>query len=58
VLHVYGQPEDPAYLSLQVEFADQNAWFSVRKLGGRTHFAMIETPEEVAAAIDAFVAGR
>jgi pimeloyl-ACP methyl ester carboxylesterase len=58
VLHVYGQPEDPAYLSRQRELAEQNAWFSVRKLSGRSHFAMIETPEEVAAAIEQFVAGR
>jgi alkanesulfonate monooxygenase SsuD/methylene tetrahydromethanopterin reductase-like flavin-dependent oxidoreductase (luciferase family) len=56
VLHLYGQPEDPAYLALQEGFADRHPWFSVRRLGGRTHFAMIETPAEVAAAIDEFVA--
>ncbi len=58
VLHVYGQPEDPGFLAVQEEFAGEHPWFGVRKLDGRTHFAMIETPEEVAAAIEGFVAGR
>jgi hypothetical protein len=30
---------------------------TARKLPGRTHFAMIENPAEVAAAIEMFVAG-
>ena len=55
VLHLYGQPHDPAFLAAQEDFAAANAWFSVRKLPGSTHFAMIETPEEVADAIEAFV---
>ena len=55
VLHVYGQPHDPAFLSAQEDFAAAHDWFSVRKLGGSTHFAMIEAPEEVADAIEAFV---
>jgi pimeloyl-ACP methyl ester carboxylesterase len=57
VLHLYGQPEDPAFLAAQEEFAGGNAWFAVRKLGAHTHFAMIETPNDVAAAIEEFVAG-
>jgi pimeloyl-ACP methyl ester carboxylesterase len=57
VLHLYGQPGDPAFLAAQAEFAARHPWFTVRKLPGQTHFAMIETPEEVAAAIEAFVAG-
>jgi pimeloyl-ACP methyl ester carboxylesterase len=56
VLHVYGQPQDRAFLAAQEEFAAANPWFQVRKLSGETHFAMIETPAEVADAIEAFVA--
>jgi pimeloyl-ACP methyl ester carboxylesterase len=56
VLHIYGQPHDPAYLALQEEFADGHDWFSVRKLDAITHFAMLEQPEHVAAAIEEFVA--
>jgi pimeloyl-ACP methyl ester carboxylesterase len=55
VLHLYGQPQDPAFLAAQEEFAASRPWFTVRKLGGVTHFAMIETPEAVAEAIDEFV---
>jgi pimeloyl-ACP methyl ester carboxylesterase len=57
VLHLYGQPQDPAFLAAQEEFAASNPWFAVRKLPGLTHFAMIETPELVAEAIDEFVEG-
>lgn len=56
VLHVYGQPADPAFLAAQEELAAAHPWFTVRKLPGVTHFAMIETPAEVAGAIEDFVA--
>ena len=39
----------------QEAFAQEHPWFTVRKLPGVTHFAMIETPELVAEAIDEFV---
>jgi pimeloyl-ACP methyl ester carboxylesterase len=55
VLHLYGQPHDPAFLAAQEEYAAAHDWFSVVKLGGWTHFAMIETPLEVADAIEAVV---
>ena len=55
VLHLYGQPHDPAFLAAQEQYAAEHDWFAVRKLGGSTHFAMIETPHEVAAAIEGFV---
>lgn len=58
VLHVYGQPQDPAFLAAQEEPAASHDWFTVRKLPGLTHFAMIETPAEVAAEIEAFVAAH
>jgi pimeloyl-ACP methyl ester carboxylesterase len=57
VLHVYGQPQDPAFLAAQQEFAAGHEWFGVQKTSGVTHFAMIETPTDVARAIDAFVTG-
>ena len=56
VLHLYGQPEDRAFLAAQESFAGSHPWFSVEKLPVRSHFAMIERPEEVAAAIESFVA--
>ena len=56
VLHVYGQPHDPAFLAAQKDFAAKHPWFTVRELPGVTHFAMIETPTQVAEAIEAFVA--
>jgi len=56
VLHAYGQPQDPAFLAAQEAFAAEHPWFTVRKLSGSTHFAMIETPAEVAEAIQSFVA--
>ena len=56
VLHLYGQPHDPAYLEAQQEFARAHPWFRVRRLDARTHFSMIEAPADVADAIEAFVA--
>lgn len=55
VLHIYGQPQDPVFLERQQEFGAGHEWFAVRKMPGVTHFAMIETPGDVARAIDAFV---
>jgi pimeloyl-ACP methyl ester carboxylesterase len=57
VLHAYGQPADPAFLAAQEAFASEHPWFTVRKLPGISHFAMIETPELVATAIEEFVSG-
>lgn len=52
VLHLYGQPATPEYLDVQQRFAAEHDWFSVRRLDARTHFSMIEAPEEVARAIE------
>lgn len=52
VLHVYGQPPAPEYLQAQQEFAAEHDWFTVRRIGARTHFSMLEAPAEVATAID------
>ena len=55
VLHVYAQPDDPAYLAAQQDVAARNDWFHVVKLQAQTHFPMFEVPGELVKAIDAFV---
>ena len=55
VLHLYGQPRDPAFLEAQEAFAAEHPWFAVEQLPGVTHFAMIETPDLVAGAIESFL---
>ena len=56
VLHLYGQPQDPAFFQAQEEFATRHPWFRVERVPAETHFAMVETANEAAAAIEAFVA--
>jgi pimeloyl-ACP methyl ester carboxylesterase len=55
VLHVYGQPRDPAFLAAQEALAAEHPWFTVHQTPGVTHFAMLEGAEEVAATISSFV---
>lgn len=55
-LHVYAQPTDDGFLRAQQSFAADNPWFAVRRVHGRSHFPTIESPGEVAAAIEEFVA--
>jgi pimeloyl-ACP methyl ester carboxylesterase len=57
VLHLYGQPDAQDYLDAQQRFASAHSWFTVRRVPARTHFSMIETPAEVAAAIEEFASG-
>src|ERR1041385_2342356 len=57
VLHLYGQPQDPAFFGAQEEFAAQHPWFQVERVPAQTHFAMVEPAKEAAGAIEAFVAG-
>lgn len=56
VLHLYAQPEDPGYLAAQQSFAADHDWFQVSKLDARSHFPMYEVPDEMAEAIERFVA--
>lgn len=58
VLHLYGQPRDPSYLARQQAFAADHPWFEVTQVGARSHFSMIEVPDEAVAAIDAFLAAE
>jgi pimeloyl-ACP methyl ester carboxylesterase len=57
VLHLYGQPQDPAFFQAQEEFAARHAWFGVQRVPAQTHFAMVETAKEASVAIEAFAAG-
>jgi hypothetical protein len=56
-LHLYAQPADPAYLAAQERFAAEQPWFRVQRLDARSHFPTFEVPGDIAAAIEAFVAG-
>ena len=56
VMHLYAQPADPGFLQTQETFAAANPWFSVRRLNAKSHFPMLEVPEEMANAIESFVA--
>lgn len=56
VLHLYAQPEDPGYLAAQESFGAEHSWFQVRKLQARSHFPLLEVPDEMATAIEQFVA--
>jgi pimeloyl-ACP methyl ester carboxylesterase len=55
-LHLYAQPEDPGYLKAQQSFTAAHPWFHVRKLEARSHFPLFELPDEMARAIERFVA--
>lgn len=54
LLHIYAQPDEPAYLDAQKEFAASHPWFQVVKLPARTHFPMFETPSDLVNAINSF----
>jgi pimeloyl-ACP methyl ester carboxylesterase len=55
VLHVYGQPPAPEYLSAQEAFASEHPWFVVRRVQAVSQFPTLEAPEETAAVIGEFV---
>ncbi len=57
-LHLYALPKDEAYREAQESFAKRHPWFHVRRLGGKTHFPPLETPDAVAAAIEEFLVAR
>ena len=55
-LHMYAQPVDPGYLAAQRSFAAEHPWLDVAKLEARSHFPMLEVPNEMATRIDEFIA--
>ncbi|HET6202429.1 MAG TPA: alpha/beta hydrolase [Planctomycetota bacterium] len=54
-LHLYAQPTEAGYLDAQESFASRNPWIRVTRLEGKTHFPVLETPDAVAEAIEAFL---
>jgi pimeloyl-ACP methyl ester carboxylesterase len=56
VSHMYAQPEDSGYLAAQRSFGAAHPWFQVSQLEARSHFPMLEVPDEMATAIERFVA--
>ncbi len=55
-LHLYAQPADPEFLHAQENFAALNPWFTVKKVNAKSHLSMLEAPEDMAAAIESFLA--
>ena len=58
VMHLYAQPADPGFLQAQETFAVANPWFSVQKLNAKSHFPMLEVPEDMAKVIESFVSQK
>ncbi|MDT4912445.1 MAG: hypothetical protein QOC66_1573 [Pseudonocardiales bacterium] len=58
VLHLYGQPRDDEFLAAQQAYADTHPWFAAHRLEASSHFPCLEVPEQVAAAIEQFLAVR
>lgn len=56
VLHLYAQPDDPAFLAAQQSFSVEHPWFQVCKVQAQSHFPLIEAPDEIASTIEQFVA--
>jgi pimeloyl-ACP methyl ester carboxylesterase len=56
VMHIYAQPTDSGFLQAQQAFAAANPWFSVRRLAAKSHFPMLEVPQEIAGAIESLLA--
>lgn len=56
VLHLYAQPDDPAYLAAQQSFSAAHRWFQVRNVQARSHFPLLEAPDDMATVIEGFVA--
>ena len=55
VLHAYGHPRAPEYLSGQESFARDHPWFAVRRLEAVSHFPTLEAPDGTARAIREFI---
>lgn len=55
VLHLFAQPGDPEFFSAQQSFRTAHPWFHVHKVQARSHFPLLEAPDEMAAVIERFV---
>lgn len=56
ILHLYSQPDDPGYLQGQLDYAGANPWYKVQKLSAHSHFPTLESADEIAQAMEEFVA--
>ena len=56
VLHLCVPAPQPQAWIAQEEFAVSHPWFEPHRLSARSHFPMLEIPEEIARLIEAFVA--
>lgn len=56
VLHLYAQPSDPVYWQAQQTFAESHPWFRAERVNAVSHFPMLEEPDDMAKAIEGFVA--
>ena len=54
-LHLFAQPQDPAYLEAQHRFAADHPWFAAERLEAKSHFPMFEVPDTIARWIEDFV---
>jgi len=54
VLHLYSQPNDPAFDDMQTVFALKHPWYRFQRLDAQTHFGMFELPDQMAALIAEF----
>lgn len=54
--HLYCQPPAPEFLVAQQAFAAAHPWFKAQRLEAHSHFPMFEIPDEIAEAIETFVA--
>lgn len=55
-LHLYAQPDDPAFLDAQQRFAADHPWFQVEKLDAVSHFPIFEASEAIAEHLSRFTA--
>jgi pimeloyl-ACP methyl ester carboxylesterase len=56
-LHLYAQPHDDAVLSAQQAYAAASPWFQVQRLDAHSHFPMLEIPQQMVDAVEAFTVG-
>jgi pimeloyl-ACP methyl ester carboxylesterase len=54
-LHLYAQPNLPAYLEAQQSFAAAHDWFQVQRLDGKSHFPTMEIPAQLVDPIEEFL---
>jgi pimeloyl-ACP methyl ester carboxylesterase len=53
-LHLYATPRDDGLLAAQRDVAASCPWFDVHRLDARSHFPMLEVPDEMSAVIERF----